>query len=600
MKCKVCGANNEDFLEYCENCAAHLTGSEEPADDINTASREPRSWGFVSSPDWSKPDFSANNVSEEDIPEDFQSQSLRPRYNSVQQTASEASAKRNSVRTSVKAATEAHCPHCNAAVQADQNFCNECGKRMDEPDYPRYRQSSVSTTAATAPAGSAPGIKYAEPIDDEMFSFNYDDEEDERPRKKKSVQKTASSKPASRSQGSRSRKRSGLAVDRSLIFWIIAAVLVVALVVLGIVLVKNSGGLSSVFGDIFSSSPVTKDPTVEKTTTESGDPAYNITVHAKKGSIVHFEGGSIKHDTEVTQSQPVTLSVPEAVWIPSEPVEGDKLNIYPNITVIAKDGTETPLAFAEPIVIDIPTLNMTVIDPASPTFETATPHLSISGVVEDPTSTVYVNDMQLPVDESGNFSGTYSLSTEGESTVNVEARKNGYAIARNSFTVTYNAASSTAPAGTTPGTTGGGTATPGTLPTGATDVAYSTTADLNVRSQPNTSSSDTVLGKLALNQKIYVIEKDAGNSWAKILYNGSEAYVSNLLINVVSDYTVKEATVNADQLNGRATSSSSAESVTKFPINTKVSYIKDVGNGWSMIEYNDRIVYAATNYLTIS
>ena len=32
MKCKVCGAYNEDYLEYCENCAAPLTPDEpEPA-----------------------------------------------------------------------------------------------------------------------------------------------------------------------------------------------------------------------------------------------------------------------------------------------------------------------------------------------------------------------------------------------------------------------------------------------------------------------------------------------------------------------------------------------------------------------------------------
>ena len=36
MKCKVCGANNEDYLEYCEKCAAPLTPDEpEPAPDID-------------------------------------------------------------------------------------------------------------------------------------------------------------------------------------------------------------------------------------------------------------------------------------------------------------------------------------------------------------------------------------------------------------------------------------------------------------------------------------------------------------------------------------------------------------------------------------
>lgn len=31
MKCKVCGAINEDYLEYCENCAAPLKESQAAA-----------------------------------------------------------------------------------------------------------------------------------------------------------------------------------------------------------------------------------------------------------------------------------------------------------------------------------------------------------------------------------------------------------------------------------------------------------------------------------------------------------------------------------------------------------------------------------------
>lgn len=624
MKCKVCGANNEDFLEYCENCAAPLTESAAQADDTGGAAREQRSWGFVSSPDWSKPDFSANTVSEKDIPEGFEPNAIRPRYNAVQQSVADTSgAKRNSVRANVRAAAPGPaipCPHCGSSVQANQRFCNHCGHAMDEPAAEPIRTAAPAQDAPTvafSDASAATAIKYADPIDDDMFSFNYDEDED-RPRKKKNGTKAPATKPVSarsRSGSGRSRKRGGLAVDKSIIFWILAAVLIVALVVMGIVLVNKSGGFANLFGGIFSSSAVTKEPTVEKTTTENGDPAYNITVYAKRNSIVRFEGGSIKHDTPVSSSKPIVLSVPEAVWVPSEPVEGDKLEIYPNITVIAKDGTETPLTFAEPIVIDIPTLNLSVTAPNTPSFDTASPDVTITGVVDDPTSAVYVNDMQLTVDESGNFEGVYTLSAEGANTINVEARKNGYAIARQAFTVNYGTGTpatttpgattpgATTPGVTTPGTTttgGGSTAAPGTMPTGATAVGYATTADLKVRSQANSTSDDTVIGKLGLNEKIYIIEKDAGNSWAKVLYNGSEAYVSNLYVNIVDGYTVKDATVTTDNLNGRSSASSSSESLAKFPLNATVSYIKDVGNDWSMIEYDGKILYAATNYLKVS
>ena len=74
MKCKVCGAYNEDYLEYCENCAAPLTPDEPepaPAEDSYVAStgETPPAWGFVRAPQWPKPEFDANTVSEEDIPE---------------------------------------------------------------------------------------------------------------------------------------------------------------------------------------------------------------------------------------------------------------------------------------------------------------------------------------------------------------------------------------------------------------------------------------------------------------------------------------------------------------------------------------------------
>lgn len=626
MKCKVCGANNEDYLEYCENCAAPLNESAGTADNTGGMPREERTWGFVASPDWSKPDFSANTVSEEDIPTGFQPQSFRPRFNaakggpapaapqapapqqaqpkapsSVRRDAeqSQSGSKRNSVRTYAKPA--AVCPSCGAALTPGQRFCNSCGQKLEETAPARAAAPAVST-APIAASAAAGGIKYADPLDEDMFSFSYDDEEEERPRRKKNVKKaSAPARPVGGAK--RSRKRSGLAVDKSMIYWIAAGVLVIAMIVMGVVLAnKTYGSVGGFFASIFDSSPVTKEPVIEKITTENGDPAYNITIYAKRGSTVRFTGGTISKDIPVESSKPIILSVPEAVWIPSEPVETDKLEVFPDITVISKDGTETPVAFAEPIVIDIPTLSLSVTAPNTPTFETAAADVTFSGVVGDPTSAVYVNDMQLTVDESGAFEGAYTLTAEGENTVNVEARKNGYAIARQTFTVNYGttAPSTTTPGAAAPGTTAGGTAAPGAMPAGATAVGYVTTDGLKIRSQPNADSDDTVLGTLPLNTKIYIVEKDAGNSWAKVLYNGSEAYASNLYINLVDTYTVKDATITTDKLKGRASGSSSGEVVVEFPLNTKVSYIKDVGSGWSMIEYDGKILFAATQYLSIS
>ena len=96
MKCKVCGAYNEDYLEYCENCAAPLTPDEPepiPAEDSYVAStgETPPAWGFVRAPQWPKPEFDANTVSEEDIPANYSSR-FNPRPAQQQAQAQQPSA----------------------------------------------------------------------------------------------------------------------------------------------------------------------------------------------------------------------------------------------------------------------------------------------------------------------------------------------------------------------------------------------------------------------------------------------------------------------------------------------------------------------------
>ena len=82
MKCKVCGAYNEDYLEYCEKCAAPLTAdneSEKPEEVqqpenkqnkgqdyqsyVASTGETPPAWGFVKAPNWPKPEFDADTVS---------------------------------------------------------------------------------------------------------------------------------------------------------------------------------------------------------------------------------------------------------------------------------------------------------------------------------------------------------------------------------------------------------------------------------------------------------------------------------------------------------------------------------------------------------
>ena len=594
MICKNCGANNEDFLEYCEKCAAPLR--EGPAS--SAAGRS-----FVSSPKWAKPDFNANTISESDIPSDYFSSPVTetvPVQPAPQQAAAYApvqtsvqSPVQQSVRrSSVQQSSASVCAKCGAPLASGQRFCNTCGARSDSA-----APAAAASVAASAWTGSsAQTIKYADPIDDRMFSYDYtEDMRDERPARSKNVKgskpkssasskggsskaksSARSSKPASR------KKRGGLNVK--LMAMILGGVVAAGLLVFGIIKLIGGG--------LFSGSAITEEATIEKTASADGNTVYNITTYAKKGSTVRFAGGSIEREEPVT-GKSVTFAIPEQLWIPGEPVDPDQLAadgtlpVYPDISVINKKGESEDVTFAQPIYIPIPTIDMTVTSPNTDSFSVTGPSVQIDGLVGDTSVSVFVGDAAVPVDETGTFTYVYNLTEPGSFTLNVEARKNGYAIARKTFNIEY-----TAPeAGGT-----GGTSAPANAGN-AKSIYYATDDGVNVRDAAGTNGNK--IGTLALGEKVYVISADS-NDWYKIAYNNGEAYVSGGYIKKVSDisaYTTTPATIKGDDINIRSAASSDAERVEVLSNGTAVSFIKEAGNGWSMIEYNNKILFVSSQYL---
>lgn len=626
MKCRNCGAFNEDYMEYCENCAAPLTpdakqpsASEHYANEADHAanSEGQASWGFVQAPRWIQPEFDANTISEDDIPADFHG----GRPTSVQSAAPQS----NAPAQSFTGAPSYNAPAYNAPVYNAPSY-----GAAQAPQAPAFDGQGSGAAYQNAPVfsaqpyGGAPlnardpyaqqgnrdGVKFAEPADDDYFSADSGRGESRR-------------RSVKRKDGSRDMK--------TLFFWIAAGVLVVLIVVFSIIFFTNrakdkkteassekpavtetqsastSSDKPAFLGGLFSKNPITKPATIEEGVTADGEPAYIITIYAKNKCSVRFTAGSLVKENPITDGS-LKLRIPKEIWIPDEPVEEASIEVYPDITVIDKDGKEVAVEFSTPIVIDLPTIDLTLSDPTTASVSTADGNINVAGMVGDTTAEVFVNDTQLYLDESGNFAGSYTVSGYGSSEVNVEARKNGYQIARKTFTVDYPdpasgaaaTAPSTAPAGDA-GASAGATpaAAPGTIPSNATAVAYASTNDLNVRDQA--AQTGNALGQLPLCTKVYVIMEDAGNGWAKIVYNNAEAYASAQYLRIVAsaaDYRTTSATVNTDNLKLRSTSSTSGEILTQLPKGTSINYIKDAGSDWSMVEVNGLIGFVATQYIT--
>ena len=587
MICKNCGATNEDFLEFCEKCAAPLHDGSAPA----AVGRN-----FVSSPKWAKPDFNANTISESDIPADYFTKST-PEEVPVQ-----AVPQQPSVQQSVRRGGDI-CAKCGSPLASGQRFCNTCGARSESsaPSAAASTASAAWTGAYSAPSSSSQSIRYADPIDDSMFSYDYtDDMRDERPARTAGAKggKSGSGKKASASKGSASkskrkspsRKKRGGSINIKLMAMILGGVVAAGLLVFAVIKLIGGG--------LFAGSAVTEEATIEKTSSADGNTVYNITTYAKKGSTVRFEGGSIEREEPVT-GKSVTFAIPEQLWIPGEPVDPDllaadgTLPVYPDISVINKKGESEDVTFAQPIYIPIPAIDMTVTSPNTESFSVSSPAIEIAGMVGDTSASIFVGDAAVPVDETGSFTYVHNLTEPGSVTLNVEARKNGYAIARKTFNIEY---STDVTGGAGAGNAAGGAGAPANAGD-AKSIYYATDDGVNVRDIAGTSGNK--IGSLALGEKVYVISAD-NNDWYKIAYNNGEAYVSGGYIKKVSDissYTTTPATIKGDDINIRSAASSDAEKVEQLSNGTAVSFVKDAGNGWSMIEYKGKILFVSTQYL---
>ncbi|SDD37020.1 N-acetylmuramoyl-L-alanine amidase [Priestia aryabhattai B8W22] len=134
----------------------------------------------------------------------------------------------------------------------------------------------------------------------------------------------------------------------------------------------------------------------------------------------------------------------------------------------------------------------------------------------------------------------------------------------------------------------------------AAESAKVTATSLNVRATPSTSGA--VVGKITKGNTVNIVDESKG--WAKITYNGKEAWISSQYINKTqttstptANSTSKSAVVNASSLNVRSSASTSASIVTNLPRNSKVTVLKESGS-WSQIKTTSgQTGWVASQYL---
>lgn len=134
----------------------------------------------------------------------------------------------------------------------------------------------------------------------------------------------------------------------------------------------------------------------------------------------------------------------------------------------------------------------------------------------------------------------------------------------------------------------------------AAESAKVTATSLTVRATPSTSGA--IVGKITKGHTVDIVDESKG--WAKITYNGKEAWISSQYINKTqtnstsnANSTSKLAVVNASSLNVRSSATTSASIVTNLPRNSKVTVIKESGS-WSQIKTaSGQTGWVASQYL---
>ena len=437
MVCKECGAYNAENMSVCKDCGAKLREDDTDASSVDTltANDDGRpARDFVKPPAWPKSAYAGapeKQAASGDVP--VPSSAFRP-----------------TIPPRVAASQAKVCPHCGKPVVSDAPFCAYCGQRLageapiSAPVSARPAQKPVSAQA------QAPRATYAANDFDEEED-DYDDEEDEDDYKPAKGAKRPA-KLARRGNDDLDEydeeneeeyddeydddmpKKRGKGT--TILFWGLIALLLALIAVFGMYIAKKNfngdfGAMFASIGNIFNKGnaddvnaadpSATTDPDSQMYTaniTESTDPTtnqiwYDIDIAAPTGSAIRvITDATLTQDTaKVAANDRIILHIARDVFMPNAPVDTETLTLQPNIQAILEDGQTMQIA-VPPITVVVPTLSMTVTEPATDTVTGTIDNkpIAIMGQVNnfDTDTAVFINGERATVDGTGLFTASYT------------------------------------------------------------------------------------------------------------------------------------------------------------------------------------------------
>ena len=466
MKCERCGFDNPDYLEYCQNCSAPLASK--------TEGKQGPSWGFVKAPTWADPDFSADTVSEDDVPADFVSEAealrrAREEARIAREEARRAQEEAEAAKAAVeaeKAKLAAQAAAIKAAAEADRRAEEEKAQRAAEAAKARETEEAERRAAARraeqqrlmderrkaeedAAAGNAKRSyrDYDDDDDDDeggegllttiggMFRRREKTERVERPEHTERAARPA--KPAPR-RVQRPEKDDYRTYDRGSRSPVLSRAIKIAAIVAALAVLAVAAWL--IIGKISSCNQAAKVPTVD--TKEDMPGYYFVTVYGKEGDVLVYETpDGRRQEVTVDSKKHVVFKVPESSLMTVEPVESATYDAVPKIFVRAEDGTETQIENIPAITLSVPTIEVRWDNDDNIVSEDGS--VTLSGHIDLIGTKLTVDGEDVVINQDGSFSHDLNYEEAGAHTIAVEGRLGGYQVYRHSFNVTVNEAHTT-------------------------------------------------------------------------------------------------------------------------------------------------------------